>query len=83
MVTMYNENGIVSEDGNTCEIRRFDFTKTLMISLSAALLLSLVGAYNLNRDVKGLTANVVPTLQQDIAYQSPSIIREAQINHNM
>ncbi len=82
MVTIYTENGIVNE-GNTCEIRRFDFTKTLMISLSAALLLSLVGAYNLNRDVKVLTNNTVPTLQQDIAYQGPGIIREAQINHNM
>ncbi|MDR3612043.1 MAG: hypothetical protein P4L53_00655 [Candidatus Obscuribacterales bacterium] len=82
MVTMYTENGMVNE-GNTCEIRRFDFTKTLMISLSAALLLSLVGAYNLNRDVKELTANTVPILQQEIAYQGPEIIREARINHSM
>jgi hypothetical protein len=79
---MYTENGVVNE-GNTCEIRRFDFTKTLMISLSAALLMSLVGVYNLNRDVKVLTASTVPTLQQDIAYQAPQIIREAKINHNM
>jgi hypothetical protein len=79
---MYNENGMINQ-GNTCENRRFDFTRTLMISLSAALLLSLVGAYNLNKDVKVLTSNTVPTLQQEIAYQGPGIIKEAKLKHNM
>ncbi len=77
MVTIVTERGEIDENGNV--IRRFDFMKLLAISLSTALLLSLVAAFNLNKDVTDLTQNKVPELQTQIAANSPEIINEARM----
>ena len=65
MVTIYTERGPAGEV--LTEKRPFSFGRTAAISLGTALLLSLVAAYNLNADVKDLTHNKIPYIQERIS----------------
>ncbi len=65
MVTIYTERGPAGE--TLREERPFNFGRLAVVSLGAALLLSLVAAFNLNSDVKNLTANKMPYVQDRIA----------------
>lgn len=65
MVTIYTERGPAGEV--IVERKTFSFAKLCSISLGTALLLSLIGAYNLNRDVKDLTHNKIPYIQMRLS----------------
>jgi hypothetical protein len=65
MVTIYTERGPAGEV--LMEKQRFNFGRMAAISLGAALLFSLVGAFNLSNDVKNVTAQKVPYIQQRVA----------------
>jgi hypothetical protein len=80
MVTIITERGTIDENGNV--IRKFDFMKMLGISLATGLLLSLIGAYNLNKDVTNLTQNTTPELQRQIAANSPELMKAAKLHSN-
>lgn len=73
MVTIYTERGPAGEV--LTERRPFNFGRMAAISLGTALLLSLVGAYNLNADVKDLTDNKVPYIQQRLAVMPVANVR--------
>lgn len=71
MVTIYTENGRVADD-STCAIDADECKKTRTMRLGAvalgtAMLLSLIGAYNLNADVKDLTQNKVAYMEQRVS----------------
>jgi len=70
MVTIYTERGPAGEvlaELAESENRSFDFARVAAISLGAAFLLSMVAAFNLNSDVKKLTNDKVPYIQQRIS----------------
>lgn len=67
MVTIYTENGRV-EEVESCE-QECKKTRTMRlaaVSLGTALLLSMIGAYNLNSDVKDLTSNKVAYIENRV-----------------
>jgi hypothetical protein len=70
MVTIYTERGPAGEV--LTERKPFHFGRLMAFSLGTALLLSLIGAYNLNADVNGLINQEVPYIQQRIAEINPS-----------
>ena len=75
MVTIYTERGPASETLEELDKPQFHFGRMLAISLGTALLLSLVGTYNLYADVKDLVNNKVPDLQQQISQINPSSLK--------
>jgi hypothetical protein len=67
MVTIYTENGQIAEE-STCadECKKTRTMRLAAVSLGTALLLSLIGAYNLNSDVKDLTHNKVAYIENRV-----------------
>lgn len=62
----------------SCESDRASRTaKLATVALGTALLLSLIGAYNLNRDVKVVTNQEVPYVQNRLQEVRPALIAEA------
>ncbi len=68
MVTIYTENGRVGE-ASTCtdECKKTRTMRLAAVSLGTALLLSMIGAYNLNSDVKDLTNNKVAYIENRVS----------------
>ncbi len=69
MVEVYTENGRIVES-NCAVSQECKKTRTMRlaaVSLGTALLLSLIGAYNLNADVKDLTGNKVAYMENRVA----------------
>lgn len=67
MVTIYTERGRVeSETVVEDDIRKQNTIRMALICLGTGLLLSLIGAFNLNADVNDLTNNKVPYIQDRI-----------------
>ncbi len=66
MVTIYTENGRVAEN---CEedCKKTRTMRLAAVSLGTALLLSLIGAYNLNSDVKDLTTHKVAYIENKVS----------------
>jgi hypothetical protein len=72
MVTIYTERGRVTEDGVIdSEVRQSKIMRLGAVCLGTGLLLSLVGAFNLNADVNDLTHNKVPYMQDRISQVNP------------
>ena len=72
MVTIYTERGRVSELGVVeSEVRQSNIVRLGAISFGTGLLLSLIGAFNLNADVNDLTHNAVPYMQYSISQINP------------
>jgi hypothetical protein len=68
MVTIYTENGQVADDCTVNdECKRTRTMRLGAVSLGTALLLSLIGAYNLSKDVKDLTNHKLAYIQQDVS----------------
>lgn len=69
MVTIYTEHGPAKEALEEQEVGRkqFNFWQMAAICGGASLLLSLVACYNLRQDVKELTQNKVPQLQDMVS----------------
>ena len=68
MVTIYTENGRVEETESCAEECKKTRTMRLAaVSLGTALLLSMIGAYNLNSDVKDLTTNKVAYIENRVS----------------
>jgi hypothetical protein len=68
MVTIYTERGPAGEV--LLEKKEFHFGRLAITALVTACLLSLIALYNLNKDVKDLTQNKLPSLQLQIAMDS-------------
>ena len=72
MSEVYGETCYASNSGSAeREVRTI---KLAAISLGTALLLSLIGAYNLNRDIKVVTNQEVPYVQNRLDAIQPSLI---------
>ncbi len=56
------------------EIKKDHTAKLAAVALGTALLLSLIGAFNLNRDVKLVTNSEAPYIQQRLADLQPAYI---------
>lgn len=69
MVEVYTENGRIVE--NNCAVtpdcKKTRTMRLAAVSLGTALLLSLIGAYNLNADVKDLTGNKVAYIENRVS----------------
>lgn len=67
MVTIYTENGKVSsEEACAEECKKTRTMRLAAVSLGTALLLSFIGAYNLNSDVKDVTNNKVGYIENRV-----------------
>jgi hypothetical protein len=73
MVTIYTERGRVNEYGVETKPRQSNLVRMASICLGTGLLLSLVGAYNLNADINDLTNNKMPYMQDKINQINPSV----------
>ena len=56
------------------EIRKNNTARLAAVALGTALLLSLIGAYNLNKDVKMVTNSQVPYIEQRLDNIRPALI---------
>ncbi|HEY9733527.1 MAG TPA: hypothetical protein V6C89_16530 [Drouetiella sp.] len=69
MVEVYTENGRIVEE-NCAMSQECKKTRTMRlaaVSLGTALLLSMIGAYNLNSDVNDLTKNKVGYIENRVS----------------
>lgn len=82
MSELYSES---CNTNRTCamETRKDSTAKLAAVALGTALVLSLVGAFNLNRDVKTLTSSQVPYIEQRIDNMAPAVIAEAKTKKGM
>ncbi len=76
MATICTEQGTCTQDG----IASYNFGRMMLVGLASALLFSLIGSYNLSRDVADLTGNTVPAIQEKIIVDSPALVKEAQLS---
>lgn len=69
MVEVYTENGKIVEESCAMdqECKKTRTMRLAAVSLGTALLLSLIGAYNLNSDVKDLTGNKVAYIENRVS----------------
>ena len=67
MVTIYTENGRVAEESCEQECKKTRTMRLAAVSLGTALLLSMIGAYNLNSDVKDLTTHKVAHIENRVS----------------
>ncbi len=68
MVTIYTENGRVAQASTYAdECKKARTMRLAAVSLGTALLLSMIGAYNLNSDVKDLTHNKVAYIENRVS----------------
>ena len=84
-----NQNSESCYTNSTCatepcaETRKEHTTKLAAVALGTALILSLVGAFNLDKDVKLVTNSQVPYIQQRLDNIEPGLIAAASQKHGM
>jgi hypothetical protein len=76
MSEVYSES-CNAESPCAAEIRKDNTARMAAIALGTALRLSLVGAYNLNRDVKLVTNSQVPYIEQRLDSMTPGLMATA------
>lgn len=66
MVTIYTENGKVADEACAEECKKTRTMRLGAVALGTGLLLAMIGAYNLNSDVKDLTHNKVAYIENRV-----------------